>query len=97
MVKHIVSWNLKDKQNRIEDCTKIKNALEALDGNIPGLIKIEVGIDFIQAEGSADVVLYSEFENRYALDSYQIHPDHKAVVPLIKELCCDRRAVDYEV
>jgi len=93
MIKHIVMWKLRDKADAVE----IKHKLEALRGNIPGLLKIEVGIDFLGSEQSADVVLYSELESREALEAYQAHPKHQAVVPLVKAAAIARTVVDYEV
>jgi len=93
MVKHIVMWKLRDKADAIE----IKTRLEALAGKIPGLLHIEAGIDFLESEQSADVVLYAELENRAALESYQSHPEHQAVVPLVKAAAIARTVVDYEI
>jgi len=93
MVKHIVMWKLRDKA----DAAEIKTRLEALQGKIPGLIKVEVGIDFLESEQSADVVLYSELENSEALGVYQAHPEHVAVIPLVKGAAVARTVVDYEV
>lgn len=92
MVKHIVMWTLRDKA----DAVQIKECLEALAGKIPGLLNIEVGIDFLESEQSADVVLYAELESRAALESYQSHPEHQAVVPLVKAAAIARTVVDYE-
>ncbi|GAV20492.1 stress responsive A/B Barrel Domain protein [Mariprofundus micogutta] len=93
MVKHIVMWKLRDKA----DAAEIKTRLEALAGKIPGLIRIEVGIDFLETEQSADVVLYSELADKAALEIYQAHPEHVAVIPLVKGAAIARTVVDYEV
>ena len=93
MIKHIVMWKLRDKG----DAAGIKGRLEALNGRIPGLIRLEAGIDFLESEQSADLVLYAELENRAALDAYQNHPEHQAVVPLVKAAAISRIVVDYEV
>jgi len=93
MIKHIVMWKLRNKA----DAEIIKDNLEALLGKIPGLLNVEVGIDFSDSEQSADVVLYSEFESREALAAYQSHPDHQAVIPLVKAAAVSRVVVDYEV
>lgn len=92
MVKHIVIWELREKA----DAAAIKEKLEALNGKIPGLVHIEVGIDFLESEQSADLVLVAELESREALDAYQSHPEHQAVVPLVKEAATSRTVVDYE-
>lgn len=99
MVKHIVFWKLKDEANgmsNLENATSIKQKLEDLNGKIEGCIKLEVGFDFLHSAESADVVLYSEFENKEALDFYANHPLHKAVMPFIAEARSERRVVDYE-
>lgn len=99
MVKHIVFWKLKDEANgmsKLENATAIKQKLEDLNGKIEGCIKLEVGFDFLQSAESADVVLYSEFENKEALYFYANHPLHKAVMPFIAEARSERRVVDYE-
>ncbi len=93
MIKHIVMWKLRDKADAVE----IKQRLEALKGKIPGLLNIEVGIDFLASEQSADVVLCTELESRAALDAYQVHPEHLAVVPLVKAAAIARTVVDYEI
>ncbi|MDQ7000115.1 MAG: Dabb family protein [Mariprofundus sp.] len=93
MVKHIVMWTLRDKADAVE----IKTRLEDLAGKIPGLLNIEVGIDFLESEQSADVVLVAELEDRDALQTYQVHPAHQAVVPLVKAAAVARTVVDYEL
>lgn len=100
MIKHIVFWKLKDEANGLskqENAQAIKQKLEALKGKIEGLIDIEVGFDFLHAAESADVVLYSTFKDKAALDFYQQHPLHKEVMPFIGEARSERRVVDYEV
>jgi len=100
MIKHIVTWRLKETahgNSKAENARLIKHKLEALFGVVPGLLKIEVGIDFSRTDQSADLALYSEFESRAALDAYQAHPAHQAVMPFIMEARSERRLVDYEV
>lgn len=100
MVKHIVFWKLKDHANGMDkaaNALQIKSKLERLNGQIEGLIRIEVGLDFLHSQESADVVLYSEFKDREALDFYQQHPLHKEIMPFIAEARSERRVVDYEV
>lgn len=103
MLKHIVMWSLKDEVefdgqhlSKAEGAARIKQALEGLKGQIKGLLHLEVGLDINCVEGNADVVLYTEFTDQDALELYQQHPLHKAVVPLIKALCTERHAVDYQ-
>jgi len=93
MIRHIVMWKLRDKADAVE----LKQRLEALNGAIPGLLRLEAGIDFLASEQSADLVLVADLESRAALDYYQTHPEHQAVVPLVRAAATSRSVVDYEL
>lgn len=96
MIKHIVAWRLRKEPSVRANAERVKSLLEGMAGRIPGLLKIEVGINFLDDANAADVVLYSEFTDRQALLGYQAHPVHEAVKPSIRELTTERRVVDYE-
>ena len=99
MVKHIVAWRLRDSalgNDKAANARLLRDKLEALRGRIPGLLRLEVGLDFSATETSADVVLVAEFASREALAAYQIHPEHKAVGVFVREIVSERRFVDYE-
>ena len=92
MIKHIVVWRL-----RAEPAVRANAEREkAKAGRIPGLLKIEAGINFLADANAADLALYTEFADRAALEGYQTHPVHEAVKPAIRELTLERRVVDYE-
>ncbi len=95
MVKHIVIWKLPE-ENKKENALFLKEKLEALNGQIPGMIKLELGVDFSKMDISGDIVLYSEFETKEALDAYQVNPLHKEAAKYVRELAVERRIVDYE-
>lgn len=100
MIKHIVMWRLHEQANGQDKATNAqlaKDKLEALVGQIPGLISLEVGSDFSCGEMSADLVLYSELTSRQALADYASHPAHVEVVKFILSICSERRVVDYEI
>lgn len=100
MIKHIVFWKLKDEANGNDKATNarlVKEKLEALNGQIEGLLKLEVGINFEASDMSADVALYSEFSTVADLDFYQQHPKHKAVQAFVGEVRSSRQVVDYVV
>ena len=86
-------WTLQDKN----DAPMVKKTLEDLKGKVPSIIDIEVGIDFSATDASADVVLYSTFENRDDLNAYVAHPDHQAVIPMMQRATTSRKVVDYEI
>jgi hypothetical protein len=100
MIKHIVMWTLKDQAEGAsaeENGKKMKQMLEALNGKIPGLLHLEVGLDIFQASPAWQVVLYSELESRDALHGYQQHPEHQRCVEFVKKVVGDRGVVDYEI
>lgn len=100
MIKHIVLWRLKDfaeGASKQENVQKVKAMLEDMRGIIPGMLKLEVGIDFERSESASDIVLYSEFESRKDLEAYQIHPAHQPVKKFLPLVRSERRVVDYEV
>ncbi len=73
MLRHIVMWTLKD-ENKSASAQTIKEKLEALQGQVPGLVNVEVGIDLGSIESNYDVVLISDFDNEEALSAYQNTP-----------------------
>jgi hypothetical protein len=100
MIKHIVMWRLKDVAHGNDsqtNATLIKEKLTALRGRIPGMEALEVGFDFSRTDSSCDVVLYSEFIDRKALQAYQENPEHEALKPFIGMATLERRIADYEV
>ena len=81
MVKHIILWQLKDEltENEKLDVKKgIKEGLESLQGQVPGLVEIKVQTEGL-ASSTADVMLYSVMESPEALKGYAAHPAHVAV------------------
>jgi hypothetical protein len=99
MIRHIVVWRLKDSalgNDKETNARLLREKLEALRGRIPGLLRLEVGLDFSATENSADVVLVSEFESRAALAAYQVHPEHKAVGVFVSQVVAERRLIDCE-
>ena len=100
MIKHVVMWKLKkqaEQATKQENALRMKALLEMCAGLTEGLIKLEVGIDIGVDAGPWDVVLYSEFADRAALEAYQQHPVHLAAKPFIGKVREQRAAVDYEV
>lgn len=100
MIKHLVFWKLKETANesdKARNAEKIKAMIEALQPQIPGTIRLEIGFNFNPADTASDVALYSEFESKAALDTYQKHPEHVKVAEFVKQVSSERRVVDYEI
>ena len=96
MIKHVVTWKIKDPVQKAAHAKAVKRALEALRGHIPGLLAIEVGIDIGYEAQAEDVALYAEFADREALDVYQKHPLHQDAKAIVSVLTTGRRAIDWE-
>lgn len=101
MIKHIVMWKVKEHEvhgSKDEVMKKIKSGLEGLKGEIEGLEEIEVGINYNTSEMAYDVVLYSTFVSKEALDYYQGHPKHVEIAnSLVRQVAISRVVVDYEI
>ena len=99
MIRHIVAWRLKDSalgNGKAANARQMKEKLEALRGRSPGLLRLDVGLDFSATENSSDLVLVAELESREALAAYQVHPEHKAVGLFVRAVVCERRLIDCE-
>lgn len=100
MLKHIVMWKLKDEAegaDRATNARKMKAMLEACVEGVPGILKWEVALARADLDCTYDVVLYSEFADKAALDAYQVHPRHVAVKGFIGAVRAERQCMDYEV
>ena len=100
MIKHLVFWKINDGIDGLskqEAMKQIKMALESMQGKVPGLLKIEVGINEIEDATASDISLYSEFESWEALQAYQVHPAHEPAKKIIGKHKAERRAVDYKI
>ena len=97
MVKHIVMWNVRGDtpELRKESAMLVKSAYESLSGKIPGLTKLEVGLDVSAVDYACDVVLYTEFETQESLDAYASHPEHLRVKQVVGDIRIARHQVDY--
>ena len=94
MVKHIVCFKIKEEyKNRIPEA---KATLLSMEGNVPMLKKIIVGVDFLHSERSYDLILETWFETKEDLENYQVDPYHVSVVKkLMHEIREASVAIDY--
>ncbi len=92
MIRHTVLFQL----DEAAPLTEITTSLEALVGTIPGLLSVWAGI----GSGTADthtMALVTEHDDWAALDTYTIHPAHKAILAVVRQHLIDRAAVDVEL
>ncbi len=95
MLHHIVLFKFKPKVDEaaVKD---LEDRLDALPNAIKEIQTFEFGRDIVRSERSYDFALVSGFANLEAMKRYQVHPDHQKVLDLVRTLCDDIRAVDFE-
>ncbi|MBR3517532.1 MAG: Dabb family protein [Lachnospiraceae bacterium] len=100
MVKHVILWTLKEEYSdaqKAEIKAGIKEGLEGLKGQIPGLKEIKVNVTPL-ASSNCDLMLDSLFEDEAALKTYAMHPAHVAVADgKVRPHTASRVCMDYVV
>lgn len=98
MIKHIVMWNVHGEtvEARAHNAQRLKQAFEGLREQIPGLLRLEIGLDESGVDYACDAVLYTEFESRQALADYAHHPAHARVRHELEGMRTARHQVDFE-
>ena len=101
MIKHLVMFKLSEEaegRSKAENARIIKEQLEALQGVIPEIRRMEVKINHEAASGeNYDILLESEFDSLEDLQRYAIHPDHLKASEYVSKVRTARAAIDYEV
>lgn len=94
MLKHIVVMKFKSDTSE-EDIEDIEKGLASLPARIPEIKRYDFGRDILHTERSYDFALVSEFEDQDAMNRYQTHPYHFAVLNKIRTICESIIAVDF--
>ncbi|NKJ47679.1 stress responsive protein [Burkholderia sp. SG-MS1] len=99
MIRHIVMWRVRGETpgERQEARQLVKESFEGLRGVIPGMLRLEVGLDSSAVDYACDVVLITEFDSQAALDGYATHPEHLRVRETLGNIRTARFQVDYQV
>ena len=96
MIVHIVLFKLKEAT--AENVEAARQRLLSMDGKVELLRQLEVGVDLIRSERSADIALYTKFDSLEDLQAYQVHPYHaNEVAAYMRSVCSSVVAADYEV
>jgi hypothetical protein len=95
VIKHVVLWRLKSDNGDIFHT--VRAALEAQQGKIPGLLRVEVGRNFATARRAVHFALVCEFDSRDSLNAYHRHPVHMQTRAVVDPLVEEHWIVDYEV
>lgn len=95
MITHIVLFRLKDATP--EGLDRTKNVLLSMQGKVPQLKHLEVGINVVPSGRAYDLALITKVDNLEELDAYQVHPVHQDVLAYMKEALREPSvAIDYE-
>ena len=101
MVKHIILWTLRPELSESEKSkikADIKRELEALKGQVPGLVDITVNIDNRLESSNCDLMLDSTLESPAALKAYATHPAHVHVAgTFVRPYTVQRTCLDFEI
>lgn len=94
MITHIVLFKLKDSSP--SNVEKARDVLLGMEGRIPELRHLEVGIDVLRSERSYDLALVAKFDSLEELQAYQKHPVHVEVAKYMTSVRESAVAVDYQ-
>jgi quinol monooxygenase YgiN len=99
LVRHIVMWNVRGDtpQAKADNVAKLRASFHSLRGKVPGLLRLEIGVDSSRVDYACDVVLVSDFESQAALDAYATHPEHLRVKQELGDIRIARHQVDYPI
>ncbi len=95
MLTHIVIWKYRadaDAEVRREHAAMLR----ALPQFIPEVETLSVGFDVLRLPRSFDLGLVAVFRDRAALEAYNVHPKHLAVVELGRSISEHVASVDFE-
>ncbi|MCM3271572.1 Dabb family protein [Paenibacillus elgii] len=84
MITHIVLFKLKDRSP--EAVKRTYDVLVNMEGKIPVLRHLEVGMDVLHLERSYDIALITKFDTLEDLKTYDTHPVHVEVKAHMKQV-----------
>lgn len=96
MIRHIVMWKYNASlsvEDRKELFKNLKKAADNMNGNVPGLLSVEL-IENKNPKEKHDLCLYCEFEKLEDVDNYQVDPLHVVFKNIISGNVFDRVCID---
>jgi len=94
LITHVVLFKLIDRSP--EAIEKAASVLRGLEGKVPVIRSIEVGVDVLRSQRSFDICLTVKFDSLDDLEAYQQHPEHVLVAGYIAGVRESSAVVDYE-
>ncbi len=92
MIRHVVLMKLTDPA----DAPEVKTRLEALAGEVPEILTLDVGLDVLRTDVSYDLWLITTHSSRETLAGYQSHPVHEEFRSWVGPRLAARAVVDSE-
>jgi len=87
-----------DERTGKENAEVLVQRLNALKSLMPFAVSIEAGINFNTTTAAYDVGLYSAFNTKEDLETYQKHPAHVKIAEWINSGVAETKAVaDFEI
>jgi len=90
-MNHVVFFRFSNEDDAVEAARRLR----ALDGVVPSLRSIEVGVDVLRTQRSWDLCLITRFDDEAGMQAYQVHPAHEEVVSWIRLHASAVAAVDW--
>ncbi|ALJ21501.1 Dabb family protein [Microbacterium sp. No. 7] len=98
-IRHVLTLKMAapDAETRAEHAAEVARRIQALDGVVPTIRSLSVGVNSAFPDVNADVGLIVDFDDLQGLEEYQVHPAHKEVIAYVRSVMSERSAVDFEV
>ncbi|HUW65443.1 MAG TPA: Dabb family protein [Spirochaetia bacterium] len=99
MIQHIVAFKFLPGLAE-ERLAEVVSKLNALAKSVPGVLSLSAGISFISDPARSlgyDVGLAATFADKESLSNYIKHPEHQAVLKLLRETMDSWLVIDYEI
>ena len=92
MFHHIVTFQLKSEGDIAPTVAKLR----AMEGRVPTLRSIEVGVDQLRTPRAVHIALITRFDDRAGYDAYVVDPVHKDVLAYMSTVVEKASVVDWE-
>ncbi|MCX5410219.1 Dabb family protein [Streptomyces sp. NBC_00335] len=91
MLVHVVLMRFTDPAHAPEAAERLRR----LDGSVPQIRSLSVGLDVTGSDLSYDLVLTTRHADAGELVAYQSHPEHRRLASWLGPLLADRAVVDH--
>ncbi len=82
--------------NEKADAEAAAGQLRSMEGKIPSLRSIEVGVNVVESDRAHDVAIVTTFDDLAGLQEYAKHPEHQPVTQWMHGHAASAAAIDYE-